>query len=143
VLVDSRLEVPEGARILAHGPLLIAAARADKAKTVALRARGAEVLLLPNAHGKVELAQLMLELGRRGVNELHVEAGTRLNGSLLREGCVDELLLYMAPSLIGDSGLGMFRLPEVSDLAQRIQLSIRDLGRVGEDVRVIARLRPV
>ena len=143
VLVDSRLEVPEGAHILAHGPLLIAAARADKAKTEALRARGAEVLLLPNAHGKVELPQLMLELGRRGVNELHVEAGPRLNASLLREGCVDELLVYLAPSLIGNTGQGMFSLPELSDLAQRTRLSFRDLGRVGEDIRVIARLRAV
>ena len=71
---------------------------------------------------------------------MHVEAGTRLNGSLLREGCVDELLLYFAPSLIGDTGQGMFRLPELTDLAQRIKLSIRDVSRIGEDIRIIARL---
>ena len=140
VLVDSNLQVPEGARILAGGPVLIAAAREDKAKADALRARGAEVLVLPNPHGKVELPELMRELGRRGINEVHVEAGTRLNGSLLREGCVDELLLYFAPSLIGDTGQGMFRLPELTDLAQRIKLSIRDVSRIGEDIRIIARL---
>ena len=140
VLVDSRLEVPEGARILAHGSVLVAAAKEDKAKAKALRARGAEVLVLPNPKGKVDLPELLRELGRRGMNEVHVEAGTRLNGSLLREGCVDELLVYLAPSLIGDTGLGMFSLPELTDLVQRVRLSIRDLSRVGEDIRIIARL---
>lgn len=140
VLVDSGLEVPEGARILAHGSVLVAAAREDKAKADALRARGVEVVVLPNAHGKVDLPELLRELGRRGINELHVEAGAKLNGSLLREGCVDELLVYLAPSVIGNAGLGMFNLPELNDLAQRIQLSIRDVSRVDEDIRVIARL---
>jgi diaminohydroxyphosphoribosylaminopyrimidine deaminase/5-amino-6-(5-phosphoribosylamino)uracil reductase len=140
VLVDSRLEVPEGARILAGGPVLVVAAREDKTRAEALRERGVEVLVLPNAQGKVELPELVRELGRRGINEVHVEAGTRLNGSLLREGCVDELLLYFAPSLIGDTGQGMFRLPELTDLAHRIQLSIRDVSRIGEDIRIIARL---
>jgi diaminohydroxyphosphoribosylaminopyrimidine deaminase/5-amino-6-(5-phosphoribosylamino)uracil reductase len=140
VLVDSRLGVPEGARILAHGSTLIAAGREDKSKAAALRARGMEVLVLPNAQGKVDLPELLRELGRRGVNEVHVEAGSKLNGSLLREGCVDELLVYLAPSLIGDAGLGMFSLPELTDLAQRIRLSVRDLTRIGEDIRIIARL---
>jgi diaminohydroxyphosphoribosylaminopyrimidine deaminase/5-amino-6-(5-phosphoribosylamino)uracil reductase len=140
VLVDSRLQVPEGARIFAHGSVLVAAARADEAKAEALRARGVEVLMLPNPHGKVDLPELVRELGRRGMNEVHVEAGARLNGSLLREGCVDELLVYLAPSIVGDTGLGMFSLPELTDLAQRIQLSIRDITRVGGDIRIIARL---
>lgn len=140
VLVDSRLEVPEGARLLAYGSVLVAAARADNMKAEALRARGVEVLMLPNPHGKVDLPELVRELGRRGMNEVHVEAGARLNGSLLREGCVDELLVYLASSIVGDTGLGMFSLPELTDLAQRIRLSVRDLARVGEDIRVIARL---
>jgi diaminohydroxyphosphoribosylaminopyrimidine deaminase/5-amino-6-(5-phosphoribosylamino)uracil reductase len=99
-----------------------------------------EVLMLPNPHGKVDLPELVRELGRRGMNEVHVEAGARLNGSLLREGCVDELLVYVAPSIVGDTGLGMFSLPEITDLAQKIPLSIREVSRVGEDIRVIARV---
>ena len=67
--------------------------------------------MLPNAAGKVDLGELMRELGRRGINELHVEAGFKLNGSLLREGLVDELLLYLAPHLLGDAARGMFDLP--------------------------------
>ena len=140
VLVDSKLEVSPGAKLFAEGKVLVAAAREDRAKAEALRARGAEVLVLPNPHGKVDLAELLRELGRRGVNEVHVEAGARLNGSLLREGCVDELLVYLAPGLIGDSGRGMFSLPEFTDLEQKIALSIREVSRVGEDIRVIARL---
>jgi diaminohydroxyphosphoribosylaminopyrimidine deaminase/5-amino-6-(5-phosphoribosylamino)uracil reductase len=140
VLVDSKLEVSPGAKLFADGKVLVAAARENRAKAEALRARGAEVLVLPNPHGKVDLAELLRELGRRGVNEVHVEAGARLNGSLLREGCVDELLVYLAPSLIGDTGRGMFSLPEFTDLGQKIALSIREVSRVGEDIRVIARL---
>ena len=140
VLIDSRLEVSPDARLFEGGDVLVVAARDDGARSDALRARGAEVIVIPNAGGKTDLPQVLAELGRRGVNELHVEAGTRLNGSLVREHCVDELLVYLAPSLIGDAGLGMFSLPELIALEGRIRLSIRDVSRVGEDIRVIARL---
>ncbi len=120
VLVDSRLEVPLSARILEGGQVLVAAAVEDPARTAALTACGAEVLAIPNAAGKVELGDLMAELGRRELNEIHVEAGFKLNGSLLAAGVVDELLIYLAPSLIGESGRGMFNLPELTDLAARV-----------------------
>jgi diaminohydroxyphosphoribosylaminopyrimidine deaminase/5-amino-6-(5-phosphoribosylamino)uracil reductase len=76
------------------------------------------------------------------VNEVHVEAGFKLNGSLVAAGVVDELVIYLAPSLIGESGRGMFNLPELTDLAARVQLSIRDVRQVGADVRIVARLAP-
>ncbi len=140
VLVDSRLEVPLSARILEGGQVLVAAAVEDPARTAALTACGAEVLAIPNAAGKVELGDLMAELGRRELNEIHVEAGFKLNGSLLAAGVVDELLIYLAPSLIGESGRGMFNLPELTDLAARVQLSIRDVQQIGADLRILARL---
>jgi len=140
VLVDSRLEVPLDARILEGGNVLIAAAREDHARAAALAARGAEVLAIPNAAGKVELGSLMAELGRRGLNEVHVEAGFKLNGSLVAARVVDELLVYLAPSLIGESGRGMFNLPVLDDLARRVQLEIRDVRPIGPDVRILARL---
>jgi diaminohydroxyphosphoribosylaminopyrimidine deaminase/5-amino-6-(5-phosphoribosylamino)uracil reductase len=96
-------------------------------------------MVLPNSQGKVDLPALFEELARRGMNEVHVEAGTRLNGSLLAEGCVDELLIYLAPRLIGGTGLGMFDLPEMTDLAQTPTLEIRDVARIGADLRVMAR----
>jgi diaminohydroxyphosphoribosylaminopyrimidine deaminase/5-amino-6-(5-phosphoribosylamino)uracil reductase len=140
VLIDSRLEVRPEARLFESGRTLVIAAREDKAKAEALRKRGAEVVFIPNPQGKTELMSVMRELGKRGVNELHVEAGTRLNGSLLREACVDELLAYLAPSVIGDSGRGMFALSELTELAQQARLSFRELTRIGEDLRIIARV---
>jgi len=141
VLVDSRLEVPLSARILEGGNVLVAAAVEDKARAAALAGRGAEVLTIPNVSGKVELGALVSELGRRGLNEVHVEAGFKLNGSLVAAGLVDELVIYLAPSLIGESGRGMFNLPELTDLAGRVQLSIRDVRQLGADLRIMARLR--
>lgn len=141
VLIDSRLEVDPGARLFEDGKVLVIAAREDEDRANALRTRGAEVIAIPNAQGKTELMSVMRELGGRGINEVHVEAGTRLNGSLLREGCVDELLVYFAPSVIGESGRGMFALPELTSLDERIGLELSSVERIGEDVRIIARVR--
>ena len=143
ILVDARLDVSLSAKLLQDGNCLIAAAVADEAKIAALAARGVEVLLLPNACGKVDLPALMQELGRRGINEVHAEAGVKLNGSLLREGCVDELLLYMAPMLVGDAAQGLFNLPELTRLDGAVRLDLRDVRRIGADLRLIARpMRP-
>ena len=139
IVVDSKLETPPTAKILKGGGVLVAAAQEDKAKIAALQARGAEVLVMPNSAGKVELAELIRELARRGMNEVHVEAGSRLNGSLLQEGQVDEFLIYLAPSIIGDAARGMFHLPELTELAGRRQLKILDTRMFGPDIRVLAR----
>lgn len=140
VVVDSKLETPLSARILQGGPVLVAAAVDDEKRANLLRAAGAEVVVLPNAAGKVELKDLLEELGRRGINEVHAEAGFKLNGSLLREGLVDELLLYLAPSLIGHAASGLFNLPELTTLDDKLRLKIRDLRQVGADIRLLARL---
>ena len=139
VVVDSRLQTPLNARVLRPGTL-IAAAGVDAPRTVALRARGAEVVVLPNHEGKVELPSLLQELARRGCNEVHVEAGHQLNGSLLQEGLVDELLIYMAPCILGDTAQGMFHLPPLAQLKDRRNVRITDIQRIGEDVRILARI---
>lgn len=139
VVVDSRLELPPDARLLSGARVLVAAALDDAAKVAGLRERGAEVVVLPGAGGKVDLAALLDELGRRGVNEVHAEAGFKLNGSLLRAGLVDELLLYLAPCLIGDAAHGMFNLPALDSLADKRRLVIRDVRMVGADLRLLAR----
>jgi diaminohydroxyphosphoribosylaminopyrimidine deaminase/5-amino-6-(5-phosphoribosylamino)uracil reductase len=133
VVVDSRLEIPAGARILEGGRILVFSGRGGTAPP------NAELIVLPNAQGKVELRAMLEELARRGVNELHVEAGFRLNGSLVREGCVDEFLLYLNPSLLGDGAQGMLDLPPLPALDSRLALSVRSLERVGEDIRILAR----
>jgi len=140
VLVDSRLEVSPSARLFDGAPVLVACAVADAAKAAALQARGAEVLALPNAQGKVDLAALLQLLGQRGINEVHAEAGFKLNGSLLAEGLVDELLLYVAPCLIGERAQGLFNLPELAALSDRRQLQWRDVRQIGADLRLIVRL---
>ncbi|HEV7821717.1 MAG TPA: bifunctional diaminohydroxyphosphoribosylaminopyrimidine deaminase/5-amino-6-(5-phosphoribosylamino)uracil reductase RibD [Burkholderiales bacterium] len=138
VVVDSRLELPLSARILEGGNVLIACAAIDEPKSAQLKDKGAEIVVLPNATGKVELPALMQELGRRGINELHIEAGHKLNGSLVNENCVDELLIYLAPCLIGERANGMLELPQLEDLAKRRELRIDDLSLIGGDIRIIA-----
>jgi diaminohydroxyphosphoribosylaminopyrimidine deaminase/5-amino-6-(5-phosphoribosylamino)uracil reductase len=139
VLVDSRLEVDLEAKMLRAGRVLVVCAIDNPGKEGELRDRGCEILKLANASGKVDLPALLRELAAREVNELHVEAGFRLNGSLLREDCVDELLVYLAPSLLGDA-VGMFDLPPLEDLELRRKLGIASLDRIGDDVRIVARI---
>lgn len=140
IVVDSRLQISPSAKVLAGGGTLIIAAVANPEKEAVLRAAGCEILLLPNSHGKVDLPLLMQELGRRGVNELHVEAGAKLNGSLIREGCVDELLLYLAPRLLGDAR-DMFELAPLAALDQAHALHFHEVRQIGADLRILARFR--
>ena len=140
IVVDSKFETSPSARLLEDGRTLVAGAVNDAKRIASLKAAGAEVAIIPNDSGKVELYKLMEELARRELNEIHVEAGTRLNGSLLQAGVVDELLVYLAPRIIGDSGRGMFSLPELTELSQTTALSIREVERIGEDLRILARL---
>ncbi len=139
IVVDSGLEIDLSAKVLQGGATWIAAARPNVEKQAALRDLGAEVIMLPDAAGKVDLAELMRELGRRQINELHVEAGAKLNGSLIRAGCVDELLVYLAPTLLGDAQR-MFALPALDDLAGQQRLKFHEIQQIGEDLRILARL---
>jgi diaminohydroxyphosphoribosylaminopyrimidine deaminase/5-amino-6-(5-phosphoribosylamino)uracil reductase len=138
IVVDSKLQIKSTARVLAGGGTWIVTASTDIEKEARLRDAGAEIIVLPNAHGKVDLPGLMLELGKRDINELHIEAGYKLNGSLIRERCVDELLLYLAPSILGDAQ-GMFDLEALETLDNRHALSFHDVRRIGPDLRILAR----
>ncbi len=140
VVIDSRLETPPNAAILEGGGTIIACAIDAPERRTALEAAGAEIVILPNAHGKVELPAMLQELGRRGINEVMAEAGTRLNGSLLREGCVDELLIYQAPVLMGDAARGMFGLAELTELSGAKRLNVLERRLVGADFFLRARL---
>lgn len=141
VVVDSRLQTPPGAALFsASRPTWIATVVDPGPPHADLRARGAEMLHLPGAGGKVDLPALVRELGARHVNELHVEAGFKLNGSLLRAGLVDELLVYLAPRLLGP-GRPFAGLPALAELASGLPLSFEDVTPVGPDLRVLARVR--
>jgi diaminohydroxyphosphoribosylaminopyrimidine deaminase/5-amino-6-(5-phosphoribosylamino)uracil reductase len=149
VVVDSRLETPLDARLFAppaHGltrKIFIYCAVADPARQAALEARGATVIALPGQpHGgesKVDLAAMLRDLGQREVNELHVEAGHKLNGSLLREGLVDECLVYLAPQLLGQ-GNGIANLGPLERLADGVSLGFQSVDRIGDDLRIVARV---
>jgi diaminohydroxyphosphoribosylaminopyrimidine deaminase/5-amino-6-(5-phosphoribosylamino)uracil reductase len=134
VVVDSRMEIPANARILEGGNVLLFCAAPPERVL-----QGAELIVLPNAAGKVALPAMLQELARRGVNELHVEAGFRLNGSLVREGCVDEFLIYLNPSFLGDGAQGMLDLPPFDALEKRPLLALRSVERVGNDLRILCR----
>jgi len=141
VVVDSRLETPATARILEPpGSVLVYAAVDDAERRQALEDRGAEVTLLPAPTGKVDLAAMLADLGRRGINELHAEAGEKLNASLLAAGLVDELLVYVAPRLIG-AGRGLAALAAIARLEEALAFEFTGIERVGADLRLL--LRPV
>jgi diaminohydroxyphosphoribosylaminopyrimidine deaminase/5-amino-6-(5-phosphoribosylamino)uracil reductase len=97
-------------------------------------------MVMPAQNGQVDVLAILQELARRGCNEVHVEAGYRLNGSLLAAGVVDELLIYFAPCVLGDTAHGMFQLPPLMELSARQQFKIEDVQKIGEDLRILARI---
>ena len=138
VVVDSLLRMPTTARIL-QGGCLVATASIDPDKTAALRAAGADVICLPDADGRVDLAALLDHLAERGVNEVHVEGGSRLSGVFLKSGLVDELLFYMAPTLLGSDARGWFDDLNLTSLDQKVALKFEDVRMVGLNLRILAR----
>jgi diaminohydroxyphosphoribosylaminopyrimidine deaminase/5-amino-6-(5-phosphoribosylamino)uracil reductase len=140
VIVDSRLSTPPNARILAApGKVLIATTQPDAAAAAALRDQGAEVVGVAASNGMVDLRALLHLLARRDVNEVHVEAGPTLNGSLVREGLIDELLVYQAPVLLGE-GRPMAALGLLQQLAQAPRFEICEASLLAGDLRLRARL---
>ena len=150
IIIDSKLDIPLTAAVLKRFPSKSASINdggamvvcgaitsdAQSAKRAQLQAQGVEVISMPNSTGKVDLPALMRYLATEcEINEIHVEAGHKLNGSLLREGCVDELLVYLAPTLLG-SGLGIANLPELESLTQRTDWKRIDCTAFDPDIRL-------
>jgi diaminohydroxyphosphoribosylaminopyrimidine deaminase/5-amino-6-(5-phosphoribosylamino)uracil reductase len=137
VVVDRYGEVPTNARLLASGRVVIFSAEPPRVRWPA----NVESIVLPGRDGRVDLPAMLSQLAEREINELHVEAGAKLNGALLAAGLVDELLVYLAPSVLGDPARGMFELPApLARLADRTPVSITDVERVGDDWRILARV---
>lgn len=143
ILLDSRLDITDSARILEGGNVLIVTAAQNERRESQLKARGAEVVRVPveQVKGKVDLQKMMEVLAFRGLNTVMVETGAKLNGSLLSAGVVDEVVAYVAPSILGDPARGVFALPEFTDLAERIELDITDVRHIGADLRITAALK--
>lgn len=145
VVIDSQLQTPPDAHLFIAdraGYIYCAGKKDDKfeARKRALEARGAVVVHLPNAHGKVDLPAMLADLAGKGVNELHVEAGNKLNGSFVREGLVDEMLVYLAPNMLGE-GHPMAHFGPLDSLDQALRLDFKSVEQVGPDVRIVARVQ--
>jgi len=140
-IVDARLRTPPDARLWRAAPrrVLIYTAAPPAARRQALTDLGAEVIALPDPRGQVDLAAMLRDLARREMNEVHVEAGGRLNGALLRADLVDELLLYQAPLLLGE-GPGIAALGPLAALANGPRLTWREVRRVGPDLMLLTRV---
>ena len=143
VVIDSRLELKPHARILHGGGTLVFTLSEDRDRRAALEAAGAEIVLVPHAAdkpGKTDLAAVARLLGERGFNEVTVETGARLNGSLIAAGVIDEIVLYVAPRILGDNAQGLFALPGLEHLKDAIPVRIAEVRGIGEDLRITLRL---
>ena len=138
VVLDARLRTPPRARMLSlPGQTLVVCGEGASAETEAeLRSAGADVLRLPQLGGRIELHALLRALAQRGVNELLIESGATLAGNALQAGLVDELVVYVAPNLMGDEARGLVRMPGLEHLSERVELDYRDVRRIGSDLRL-------
>jgi len=138
IVLDSRQSISEEARLIDGNPVLLVCTGADEAKSARLAQRQVEVLVQGGGAARVDLPALLQELGRRGINELHVEAGAVLSGALVRAGLADELLLYLAPLLIGP-GRALLDLPAIASLAEAPRMRVHELSTIDTDIRIITR----
>ena len=141
VVVDPRLRMRPAARMLTlPGATLVVTSEEHANDVAALRAAGADVFCLPVVSKRLNLKLLLEHLATREVNEVLVEAGATLCGELLRAGLVDELVLYLAPHLLGSGARGLFNVPGLEDMADRVALDIQDVRAIGKDWRITAKL---
>ena len=141
VVLDSQMRMPLEAKILLGGNTMIYTATQNIEKIAALKKLGVSVCVLANTNGQVDLTAMLKDLAQRGINEVLVEAGSILNGALLQAGLVDELLLYLAPQMLGDAARGIASLGELTQLNQRIELHWQDVRQVGNDLRIVVRVK--
>lgn len=134
-VVDTRFEIDENARMFDGGPVWVFVCRIDAAKAQRLAQRNVEVIVMPTSDAGLDLPSLMRWLAAHEINEVHVEAGARLTGALLHTNCVDELLVYMAPMLLGQ-GRGMANMPAVATLDDAERFEFVEALPVGTDMRL-------
>jgi len=142
VILDSQLRCPVDAKLLGlAGKTLIYTQCSSANRIAALESAGAEIIVMAQQQGAdMSLRQILEDLAKREINEIHTEAGAKLCGNLMQQGLVNELLLYMAPHLLGCDALGAFHLPQLQTMQDRIDLKIKDVRAIGDDWRIIASL---
>jgi diaminohydroxyphosphoribosylaminopyrimidine deaminase/5-amino-6-(5-phosphoribosylamino)uracil reductase len=141
VILDSRLRTPPDAKLLdLPGETLIVTGAVDADNEARLTRTGIRIVTLPTQDGQLDLPAVLQYLGTLQINEVHLEAGATLCGALLQAGLLDELVIYMAPHLMGNTARGLFALPGLEQMSQRIKLSITDVRAVGDDWRITAKI---
>ena len=141
IVLDSALKMPVSACMLKQaGSTLVVTASSDQRRKKLVQDAGAEVEELPAGPDRVDLHALMSALARRQINEVLIEAGAVLSGAMLCAGLIDELIVYLAPHLMGNQGRGLFNLPDLGQMAQRVPLHIQDIRAVGDDWRITCKV---
>ena len=139
VIIDSNLSTPLTARLLKEpGETLIMTVNSDPDLQASLRDAGAEVVQIGNAGQDVDLKLVLANLAERNINEVLLETGATLSGAMLEAQLINEMVFYMAPLLMGDAARGLYRLPQLQQMADRIELDIQDVRPVGKDLRITA-----
>jgi diaminohydroxyphosphoribosylaminopyrimidine deaminase/5-amino-6-(5-phosphoribosylamino)uracil reductase len=142
IVLDPNLSMPTNSRMLRlTGRTLIVTATEDSERQAELESAGAAVIHLPAPGGRIDLPELMIYLGNEGINEVLLETGATLSGAMLQSGLIDELVIYMAPHLMGNDARGLFDLPGINQMQERIDLTITDVRAVGQDWCFTARVR--
>ncbi len=140
IVIDNRLEISVNAKLLQGDKLLIFTAEKDESKKKILEDKGAQVIILPGNDGRVDLTQMMIKLVDLEINELLVEAGSTLSGAMVQAGLIDELIIYLAPCILGDQAQGMLSLPMLTTLTHRRKLELADVRMIGADIRVTTKV---
>lgn len=139
VIIDTNLSTPPTAKILQqHGRTLIMTASEDESAQAQLIDAGAEIRHLPQQGNHIDLRAVLEELTELEINEVLLETGATLSGAMLEAGLIDELIIYMAPLLMGDAARPLFKLPQLAKMQDRVELELREVRAVGKDLRVIA-----
>ena len=139
IVVDNHLSIPDDAKMLSlAGDTLLVTAADDAERIADLEAVGAEVVYRPKKGGCIDLVGFCHDLVQREINEIHLECGASLAGAMLSQQLIDELVIYMAPTIMGDSARGLFHLPQLQTMAEKVHLNIKDIRAVGDDWRITA-----
>ncbi|MGJ3255064.1 MAG: bifunctional diaminohydroxyphosphoribosylaminopyrimidine deaminase/5-amino-6-(5-phosphoribosylamino)uracil reductase RibD [Alcanivorax sp.] len=137
VILDRTLQTPPDVPVVsAPGHCLLVAGEQHPGRQKALESAGAEVMLLPASGSGIDLQQLLIELNRRECNEVLVECGATLAGAFVREGLFDELIVYMAPALLGSSARPLLGLPQLASMSEKVSLKWQDVRQIGDDLRL-------
>ena len=142
VVVDTNLSMPTDAKMLKEaGQTVLMTCSADDGITQALKDAGADIHMMPFCNTNVDLASVLQQLSDMQINDVLLETGATLSGAMLQAGLIDELIIYMAPVLMGNEARGLFSLPGLATMQDKIELDIVDQRVVGQDIRITAKVK--